>query len=244
MTDVNSDRFRVDRGGAVARVTLCRGDEGNTLAPLDMRALGAAIYAQGSDPEIKVVLVSGEGADFCLGRRVVAGVPRPATAREFRERVADAILGVYEHLCRTPVPVLAAIQGRAQGFGCAFAAQSDITIAEAGAQFSLPEMDSNLPPTLAISACMPKMPAKAVLHMALTRDLVDAETAFNHGLISRIAPTGGLADAVDAYLAKLTDRDRNALVALKEYMHLAPHMDSHGAARYAANLIATEMTSQ
>lgn len=243
MAQTGSDRFRVKRDGSVARITLCRGGEGNTLAPTDMRALGGAIHREGSDPEVRVVLVDGEGDDFCLGRRLGSGAP-PAVARAFREGVADAILGVYEHVRTTPVPVLTAVQGRAKGFGCAFVSQSDIAIADAGAEFSLPEMDSDLPPTLAISACMPKMPAKAVLHMVLTRDTVDAQTAFHQGLVSHIAPAGELAGDVEAYLAKLIDRDRNALVAIKEYMELARSMEPLGAARYAANLIATEMSSQ
>lgn len=240
----SDDRFRVEIDGAVARVTLCQGAEGNTLAPPDMRALGTAIEAAGREPAVKVVVVRGEGDDFCLGRRVVPGVQRPTRARDFRERVADAILGVYEQLRATPVPVLTAVQGGAKGFGCAFAAQSDITLADQGARFSLPEMDSNLPPTLAISACLPKMPAKAVLDMVLSRDEVDADTAFALGLVSRVAAAGKLDVAVDDYLAKLVDRDRNALIAIKEYMRLAPTMDLAGQARYGANLIAVEMTSQ
>ncbi len=244
MSEAESDRFRVEMDGAVARVILCQGDEGNTLAPPDMRALGAAIHNAGSDTAVKTVLVSGEGDDFCLGRRIVPGVARPTKARDFRERIAGAILGVYEHVRTTPVPVIAAVQGRTQGFGCALVAQCDIAIAEAGAQFNLPEMDHNLPPTLAISACLPKMPAKSVLNLVLTRDPIGAETAFNHGLISEIAPAGELSAAVSAYLGKLIDRDRDALIAIKEYMQLAPTMDPAGAARYAANLIATEMTSR
>ena len=105
-------------------------------------------------------------------------------------------------------------------------------------------MDGNLPPTLAISAALPKMPAKAVLDMVLTRDEIDAQTAFHFGLISRVAPKGGLTAATAAYIAKLADRDRDALVAIKEYMRLAPTMDLAGQARYGANLIAVEMTSQ
>ena len=240
----SGDRFRVERDGPVARVILSQGAEGNTLAPPDMHAIGAAIRAEGTDKGVKLVVVTGEGADFCLGRRIVPGVTPPADAREFRERVADAILGVYENLRMTPVPVLAAVQGRAKGFGCAFAAQADVTIAEDGARFSMPEMDGNLPPTLAISAALPKMPAKAVLDMVLTRDEIDARTAFQFGLISRVAPKGGLTAATDAYIAKLADRDRDALVAIKEYMRLAPTMDLAGQARYGANLIAVEMTSQ
>ena len=105
-------------------------------------------------------------------------------------------------------------------------------------------MDNDLPPTLAISACLPKMPAKPILDMVLSRDEIDAQTAFTHGLVTRVAEAGGLSDAVDDYIAKLADRDRDALIAIKEYMQLAPTMDLAGQARYGANLIAVEMTSQ
>ena len=243
MTQSN-DRFRVELDGAIARVTLCQGDEGNTLAPPDMGALGKAIEEAGRNPDIKVVLVRGEGENFCLGRRIIPGVQKPTRARDFRQRVADAILGVYEHLRATPVPVLTAVQGRAKGFGCAFVAQSDITLAEEGALFSLPEMDNNLPPTLAISACLPKMPAKAILDMVISREEIDAKTAFTHGLVTRVAPVKNFDTAIEHYIVKLADRDRDALVAIKEYMQLAPTMDLAGQARYGANLIAVEMTSQ
>ena len=71
-----SDRFRVSRDGSVARITLCQGAEGNTLAPPDMQAIGAAIRAEGSDKAVKLVVVTGEGDDFCLGRRIVPGVTK------------------------------------------------------------------------------------------------------------------------------------------------------------------------
>jgi enoyl-CoA hydratase/carnithine racemase len=240
----NNNRFEVEIDRSAAWVTLCQGAEGNTLAPPDMSALGQAIEDAGRDPSVKIVVVRGEGDDFCLGRRIVPGVKRPALARDFRERVADAILGVYEHLRATPVPVMTAVQGRAKGFGCAFTAQSDITIAEENSLFSMPEMDTNLPPTLAISACLPKMPAKIILDMVLTRDEIDGKTACQHGLVTRTVPEGELDTAVEAYVAKLADRDRDALIAIKEYMRLAPTMDLAGQARYGANLIAVEMTSQ
>jgi len=239
----DSDRFDVTTDGPVARVNLCKGGEGNTLAPSDMRAVGAAIRAAGSGADVRLVIITGDGADFCLGRRIVADAPKPKNARQFRERVADAILSVYENVRMTPVPVLSAVQGRAKGFGCAFVAGTDLTVAEADAKFSLPEMDGDLPPTLAISACLPKMPAKAVLDMVLTRDEIDARTAHGFGLVSRVVDAGHLDNGIDYYINKLADRDRDALIAIKEYMRLAPHMDDAGAARYAANLIAVERSS-
>ena len=53
-----SDRFRLVEEGAIARVTLCQGAEGNTVAPPDMRALGAAIRAAGTAASCKLVVLS------------------------------------------------------------------------------------------------------------------------------------------------------------------------------------------
>jgi hypothetical protein len=53
-----------------------------------------------------------------------------------------------------------------------------------------------------------------------------------------------LADAVEAYLKKLLDRDRNALIAVKAYMLTTPDLDTHGAARLGAAMIATVFLSQ
>lgn len=244
MTETKSDRFRIDREEAVGRITLCQGDEGNTLARPDIVALGKAISAFGSDEDVKVVLIQGEGADFCLGRRVDPNAPKPPHARAFRALVSEAILSVYAAIRALPVPVLAVAQGRSKGFGCALAVASDVTIAGKTSMFSLPEMDTNLPPTLAISACLPRMPSKAVMHMVLTRQMVDAETALNHGMISQVVADDALAQSTTDYLANLIDRDRDALIAIKEYIQLSAGMPADAAARYAANLIATEMTSQ
>jgi enoyl-CoA hydratase/carnithine racemase len=88
------------------------------------------------------------------------------------------------------------------------------------------------------------MPAKAILDMVISREEIDAKTAFTHGLVTRVAPVKNFDTAIEHYIAKLADRDRDALVAIKEYMQLAPTMDLAGQARYGANLIAVEMTSQ
>lgn len=238
------ERFTLERRGAVARVKLNRPEEGNTLDAAAMAALGAAVLEQGSDPAIKAVVVTSEGDDFCRGRFVPPGTPRPRNAVELRERVAEPILKLYEDVRRTPVPVIAAVRGEARGLGCAFAVQCDVTIAERGARFSLPEMDKDLPPTLAMSAVMPKMPAKAAMHMVLTRAPFDADTAFTLGMVSEVAAEGKLAQALEGYLEKLVDRDRNALIAVKEYMLAAPDLDVHGAARLGAAMIATVLSSQ
>src|SRR3546814_7438077 len=88
------------------------------------------------------------------------------------------ILGVYDAFRRLPVPVLTLVQGRALGFGCAMVGASDVAIAAASARFALPEMKHGIPPTLAISALVPRVAAKTVADLVYSAEEIDASSAF------------------------------------------------------------------
>jgi enoyl-CoA hydratase/carnithine racemase len=139
--------------------------------------------------------------------------------------------------------VIAVVQGEAKGFGCAFVSQCDLAIASDDAVFSLPELDHNLPPTLAISAMLHKLPPKRILHMVYTRRSIGAQEALAIGLVSEVVPRAKLDEAVEKTLAHLLDRNRAALCGVKEYMNAALHTDPHSAARLAANLLSAVVSS-
>ena len=143
----------------------------------------------------------------------------------------------------TPVPVIAVVQGEAKGFGCAFVAQCDLAIASDDATFSLPELDHHLPPTLAMSAMLHKVPVKRMLHLVYTRRAIGAAEALALGIVSEVVPRGQLDAAVEKTLACLIDRNRAALCGVKEYIGAALYTDPHGAARLASNLLATVLSS-
>jgi enoyl-CoA hydratase len=240
---MDSNAFTIAREGAVATVTLAKPDSGNRLAIDEVRALGRAIRTLGEESRIKAVAVRARGEAFCLGRLPPSGANPPKTALAIRAGVTQPILDLYADLRATPVPVVAVVQGDASGFGCALAGQCDLAMAADTARFSLPEMEHNLPPTLAISAVLGKVPPKRLLHLVYTRRAIDAAEALAMGLVSEIAPRAALDDAAARTLAALTDRSRAALCAVKEYMAVAPHADPLGASRLAANLLAAVLAS-
>jgi enoyl-CoA hydratase len=231
-------------GGAVATITLSRPDRGNRLTTADLRELGEAILAAGADAAVKAVVVRARGDDFCLGRDPGPKPPEPKSALALRTDVTEPILGVYEAIRATPVPVIAVVQGAARGFGCALVGQCDLAIASDKASFSLPEMDTNLPPTLAISAVLGKMPVKRLMHLVCTRAAIAAAEALNLGLLSQVVPAEQLDAAAGDLLACLTDRNRPALAAVKEYLLVAPHVDPVAASRYASTLLSVVLSSK
>lgn len=240
-----SDAFRIetDPVAKTATVTLCRPDDGNRLGAADLLALGPAILDAGRNPDVKLVVIRGEGEHFCLGRAHAPKPPKPLSALEFREGVTHPVLEAYAHVRATPVPVLAAVHGAAEGFGCAIVGQCDLVISSDKAHFSLPEMGHNLPPTLAISALLHKVPRKQLAHLVCTRDKFSANQALAYDIVTKVVAHDDFQAETAAYISRLTEPSRQALCAVKEYMGTAPYLDVQAAARLGANLLATVFSS-
>jgi enoyl-CoA hydratase/carnithine racemase len=225
----------------VAKITIDRPAEGNVLTLDMLRALTAEIRAAGAS-DAKIIALGSTGSDFCRGRDPKGG-PQNPTALVMRDQTLQPILDVYDALNGVPQPVVCAVQGAALGFGCAMATACDITIAAEGAVFRLPEMTHNLPPTLAISALMAKVPRKAIAWMVYTMAEIDAKTALALGMVSAVVPRERLDETVAATLATMTARSSAALIAVKDYLRNAPMMEPRGAAAYGVALLAGVLTS-
>jgi enoyl-CoA hydratase len=236
-----SDVIRTSRDGAVATVTIDRPAEGNVLTTEMLRALTAAIRVAGAS-DAKVIVLRSTGPDFCRGRDGKGGPANP-TALVMRDQVLQPILDVYDALNGAPQPVVCAVQGAAYGFGCATAAACDITIAADVAKFRLPEMAHDLPPTLAISALMPKVPRKAIAYMVYAMPELDAATALQLGIVSAVVPLAGLDAKVNEVLKTMTARSPAALTGVKDYLRNAPMMEPRGAAAYGVALLSGVLTS-
>jgi len=102
---------------------------------------------------------------------------------KMRASVCEPILDVYDAIGNARQPVVALVQGKAHGFGSAVAGACDLTIAADNARFRLPEMEKDLPPTLAISALMARVPRKALTWLVYSMEEIDAHAALQLGIV-------------------------------------------------------------
>jgi enoyl-CoA hydratase/carnithine racemase len=237
MTDV----IKTARDGAAATITIDRVADGNMLTIAMQREFMAALHTAGTS-DAKVIVVRSNGPDFCRGRDSRGNPPTP-TMMALRTNVLEPILDTYDAVASIPQPIVALVQGAAHGFGCALATACDLTIAADTARFRLPEMEHDLPPTLAMSAMMARVPRKALTWMVYSMEEIDAPAALQFGIVSAVVPLAGLDAARDKLLATLTARSAAALVAVKDYMRAAPMMEPRGARDYAGNLLAGVLSS-
>jgi enoyl-CoA hydratase len=229
------------RDGAVVTIALDRASEGNLLTVDGVRELAAAFRAAGAT-DAKVIVLRGNGADFCRGRDPKGGPPSPS-AMKMRANVCEPILDAYDAMTHAHQPIIGVVQGAAHGFGCAIASVCDVTIAHDTARFRLPEMEKDLPPTLAMSAVGPRVPRKVLAWMVYAMDELDAATARQVGIVSKVAPSAKIEAEVAGLLATMTARSPEALVAMKDFFRSAPHMEPRGMADYGANLLASVLSS-
>src|SRR3972149_5249204 len=154
------------QSGPVLEIMLNRPEQGN--AANEEMADDIARLIQGATRNSQLVLLRGAGGDFCIGRETMTK-PRVRSADPLeRRRDYDVIFNCYASLRNSPIPVMAIVQGRAFGFGCALAALCDITIASEHATFQVPEMANNILPTMVMSALIDRVPRKAMNYMIYT----------------------------------------------------------------------------
>jgi enoyl-CoA hydratase len=220
--------------GNLLTVTLNRPEQGNGLNDTGIAQLAALL--QGAAARARLVLLKAAGADFCVGRIAPRGAAAPKLEALQVRRGRDVVFNCYAAFRESPVPVIAAVQGRALGFGCAIAACADITIAAADAIFQMPEFGENIMPTIAMSALLGKVTQKQLMYIAYSTAQLSAERAERLGLVSEVAAANGLDAAVDRIATQILKAPQPAVLAIKEYARVAPSMDIRGAVDYARSL--------
>ena len=229
-----SDDILSETDGNILTITLNRPDQGNSLNDTGIGEL--ASFLQGAGASARLVVLKGAGADFCVGRIAPRGAAAPKLEALQVRRGRDVVFNCYSAFRDCPLPVIAAVKGRALGFGCAIATCADITIADAGATFQMPEFGENIMPTIAMSALLGKVSAKRLMYIAYSTATMTAETAERFGLVSEVALPNQLDERVQKLCATILKAPQPAVLAIKEYARVAPSMDIKGAIDYARSL--------
>lgn len=228
----------------VSTVTLNRPSEGNIVST-DMGLKISEYFERATKDEAKIIIFRGNGDNFCVGRDV-SGLKETgaATAINLRAANTDPALKFYDSFLTTPIPVIGAVHGWADGMGCALAALCDITISTDSARFRVPEMNRDIPPGLVMTAFQDRVHRKAIAYLVYSRDEIDANTAREFGIISKIVAASDLEKNVEELSAKLSENSISAIKMVKEYLNNALRMDRQAASSYASNLLSNVMSSR
>jgi len=220
MPEAKFETIRVRAEGARGTLTLARAKQLNALSTLTLGEIAEAAAWFNRQPELKVVVVSGEGRAFSAGADVSAftgGDGSAGPAFDPRD-AADVGRVMADALERVNAVTIASIRGHCVGGGLVIAAACDLRIAAEGTRFSIPEIDLGIP--LAWGG-IPRLVRE--IGPALTKELVmtcrpfDAAEAKAAGFLNRVVPENKLDDAVEELAAQLAEKAKLALLSTKRH---------------------------
>lgn len=199
----------------IAHIALTRPDSRNALTAELANGLLQAVREIEDDHRVRVAILSGEGPVFCAGGDLKAFAASTGLGAELAGVVHEGLLGLH----RAPVPVLAAIQGAAIGYGMGLAAACDIRLAAAGTRFQAGFTGIGLSPDSTTSYFLPRLlgPSRARAFM-LTNLPWSAEDMAAAGFLLSVHPPEDLYGSVEALAQRLATMPSGALRRAKNLL--------------------------
>jgi enoyl-CoA hydratase len=200
---VNAVRTAVD--GGVLTLTIDREERRNALSPEVLTALLSGVRERAVEDDVRVVVVTGAGEKaFCAGADL-GTFDADATQLELHEGrglLRSLVLAMRE----CPRPVVARVQGLCLAGGLGLALACDLVVASEAAAFGTPEVDVGLWPFMIGALVARHVSPKHALDLMLTGRRIDAPTASQWGLVSRVVPAAALDETVAEVAAGLAGK--------------------------------------
>ncbi len=232
------EQISVERDGAVARVVMNRPEKLNALTATMSDELSDAITTLGADDEVRCVLITGAGRGFCAGqdltefRDAYASGQRP----DIRGHLAKTYHRLIPLLFGIPKPVVAAVNGVAAGAGLSVALACDIRVASDQARFTQAFVKIGLVPDSGGTYFLPRVVGHAkALELSMTGEMLDAQTALELGLVSKVYPADTFEDQATAFARTLAAMPTRALTATRDLLARAVTSDLEEALRREAD---------
>jgi enoyl-CoA hydratase/carnithine racemase len=224
----------IDKRGPIARLMLRRSEMQNAVDSALLAELADACEAIEVDDEVRVVLLTAEGENFCRGW----------DAALFEKD--DGIVGdAFGCLAELPRPIVCAIQGDALSAGLELALACDIRVTAEGARMGLPETSYGRVPMGGGTQRLARLVGKGkALEMILTGDSIDAREALSIGLVSTLAPRDKLIAEAEAIANRIAERGPIAVRYAKEAINRGLEMTLEQALRYETDLTIILQTTE
>jgi enoyl-CoA hydratase/carnithine racemase len=228
------------QGKGVSVITLSGQDTDNFLYTQDLLDLAQVLTNCASDKDLRAVVIAGRDNMFCGGRIGAKGLAR---ASEVAEDL-NAILKVNAALNALSVPVIAAVEGKAFGFGFGMTAQVDYAIAADNAVFSLPEMSHGLPPLIVFTYLFRFVPYKRAFELAVTSRQISAKEASEAGIVTEIVPAGGALMRALEVASRTAAFDPKAMGLLRRFGREAAEVHSRHMSEHAVALMSVMLAER
>ena len=193
----------------VLHLTLNRPEVRNAMSLAMVDELGAALTTAEGDGSTRAIVLRGAGGHFCAGadlKDMAAARTQPANGGDTVAYTNARFGWLCAAFARTPLAVVAVVEGTVMGGGFGLACAADVTLAHASASFRLPETSLGLVPAQIAPYLVERLGFAEAKRLAVTGGRLDARTALTLRLVHEVADdeaalTAALARVLDEILA-------------------------------------------
>lgn len=179
------------------------------------------------DPAVRVLIITAAGKVFSSGgnihdmqRQIGPEVGSAALRQEYRHGIQRLPLALHA----LEVPTIAAVNGPAIGAGCDLACMCDVRIAADTATFAESFVKLGIVPGDGGAWFLPRLIGSArAAEMSFTGDAIDAATAKEWGLVSRVVPGAELLPAAHALAGRIAVNSPDAVRLTKRLLRESQH---------------------
>jgi len=209
--------------GPVAKVLLARPEARNAMSDVTLRELTDAFQALAHEKDLRAVLVTGQGKDFCAGADIQwmkrGGQLPPAQGKKDARLFAEMLAAVDE----CPVPVIVAAQGNVFGGGLGLLAACDVALLADDAKMSFSEARLGIMPAVISCWVLPKIGVANARRYYLTAEVFGALEAVRMGLAHEAVAAADLAARADHVVRSIL---RNGPTAVRTAKAMIPKISA------------------
>jgi len=206
-------------GDTVARIKLNRPDKRNALNDELIAEMKTALRRADTDENVRSVVISGAGADFCSGADLSAlqKISKASVAENLED--AQSLMELFVLIRELHVPVIAAVHGRALAGGCGLALACDIVLAAHSARFGFPEVKIGFVPAMVTALLRRSASEKKAFELITTGRDISANEAADIGLVNRVLDDAKFDSEIDAFSGQFKNLSRTAVALSKRLFY-------------------------
>jgi len=230
---------RSQRHGDYVTVTLCNPAKRNALS-LDVLVELTKVFEEiGSSDALGVVLAA-EGPVFSAGHNF--GEMKGASEADALH-LFTVCSNLMQMMHSIPQPIVARVHALATAAGCQLVATCDLAVAATSAGFAIPGGKGGLFCHTPLVAVARSLPPKRALEMAMTGDVITAQTALEWGFINEVASDDELENATQALLERACRGSRESKAVGKKAYYQQVGMNEADAYAFASAVMANAVVS-
>ncbi len=218
-------RIRTVRADGLGVITLARPEKKNALDRQTAVELVESLRELEAADDVRVVIVEGDGDDFCAGADLSAIEATLEAGSDVHIEDARALSRVFQMMRDMAKPIVAIVRGRAMAGGAGLATACDIILAEESAQFGYPEVRSGFVPAMVMTMLRRAVGEKRAADLVLTGRVISAGEAERIGLITRCIPTAAFPSEVAQTIEALLTTSRTAIGMTKRLLYRMDDLD-------------------